>query len=233
MSEQARPVPRFGRIAGPADWYFVRHGESEGNHERKVQGHTDLPLTDRGRRQAERAGDWLAGAGIGLVVASPLRRAWETAEIIAGRIGVDPARIVASADVQELDTGIFSNKTFAQIEADHAELYREFRSRSWESVPEAERIVQLMARAVRHYDWLVERSNGGAPKILTVTHGGFFQWLFRASFGTPQHAWLPLVHLDNCGLSHFSIEPVPAPDGGGGAFFAEWRKVNFTGFSAV
>jgi broad specificity phosphatase PhoE len=77
--------------------YLLRHGESEGNVLRVNQGRIDLPLTARGREQAAIAGRWLAGLGVQpeVVYASPLRRAWETAEIVIQQFsGADvPARV--------------------------------------------------------------------------------------------------------------------------------------------
>lgn len=217
-----------------ANLFFIRHGESAGNLARKIQGHTDLPLTDQGRDQAAKAGKWMKNLGIDLIVASPLSRAWETATIIAGEIGLDPKTIIGSDLIKELNTGIFSNKTFAEVEVDHYEAWQAFRYRSWESVPEAERIEALLNRSISHWNNLVAHVNAGNSRILSVTHGGFFQWLFRASFSPSHSSWMPIVHLDNCGFSEFYVEPVTeAPSFEQGRFFAEWRKVNFSSFSAV
>jgi len=224
----------FDSLQRSANLFFIRHGESDGNQARKIQGHTDLPLTDKGRSQAAQAGLWLKKQGIELIIASPLSRAWETATIIANQIGLAADSIIPSDLIKELNTGIFSNKTFAEVESDHNEAWQAFRYRSWESVPEAERIDALLNRSIGHWNNLIAHANAGHHRILTVTHGGFFQWLFRASFSPSHSSWMPLIHLDNCGFSDFYIEPVTeAPSFERGRFFAEWRKVNFTAFSAV
>lgn len=71
--------------------YLARHGETEFNRERRLQGHVDSPLTDLGVRQAHAVGRLLAdlvGDPQGWrIVSSPLGRAHRTAEIIAGRLG--------------------------------------------------------------------------------------------------------------------------------------------------
>lgn len=69
--------------------YLVRHGETDWNLQRRIQGSTDIPLNDTGRDQAASAGRLLARREWDLVVSSPLSRAFETASIIAGEIGVD------------------------------------------------------------------------------------------------------------------------------------------------
>jgi len=70
------------------DLYLVRHGETEWNRLRRIQGLTDIPLNDTGREQARRTGMLLTRRPIARVYASPLGRARETAEIIATELGL-------------------------------------------------------------------------------------------------------------------------------------------------
>jgi broad specificity phosphatase PhoE len=70
--------------------WWLRHGESTWNVVGRQQGHTaHPPLTDRGREQAARAAERLAGLGITRLLASPLARAQETAQIIGLRLGLE------------------------------------------------------------------------------------------------------------------------------------------------
>lgn len=93
------------------DLYLVRHGETDWNLQRRVQGSTDIPLNGTGRLQALATGRLLAAAGRpwDAVVASPLSRARETAAIIAREIGlpapelVDDLRERAYGDAEGLD----------------------------------------------------------------------------------------------------------------------------------
>lgn len=70
--------------------YFVRHGESEWNVQDRICGSTDIPLTDKGRRQAEETGRMLLAQGVkaDVILYSPLSRAAETARIIASVTGI-------------------------------------------------------------------------------------------------------------------------------------------------
>lgn len=70
------------------DLYLVRHGETEWNRQRRIQGLTDIPLNDTGREQARLTGMLLTRRPITRVVSSPLGRARETAVIIAGELGL-------------------------------------------------------------------------------------------------------------------------------------------------
>ena len=66
--------------------YIVRHGETDWNRMKKVQGHTDIPLNDYGRHLAEETAEGMKEIRLDLGFTSPLKRARETAEIIlAGR----------------------------------------------------------------------------------------------------------------------------------------------------
>jgi uncharacterized phosphatase len=76
--------------------YLVRHGETDWNRARRIQGATDIPLNDLGRRQAAEAGDLLARRPVDRVVASPLSRAAETGSIIAARLGLPAPELVAA-----------------------------------------------------------------------------------------------------------------------------------------
>lgn len=71
----------------PVTIALVRHGETDWNVQRRIQGRTDIPLNDTGRRQAVEAGAALADSGWDAVYASPLSRAAETAALIAAELG--------------------------------------------------------------------------------------------------------------------------------------------------
>jgi uncharacterized phosphatase len=72
--------------------YLVRHGETEWNRQRRIQGSTDIPLNDIGREQAARTGRLLSRRDWAGIASSPLSRAFETGSIIARAVGVDPGR---------------------------------------------------------------------------------------------------------------------------------------------
>jgi broad specificity phosphatase PhoE len=69
---------------------LARHGETSAKRRGMLLGRRELPLTDAGRRQAERLGADLAEAGIVRLYASPMGRTMETATIVGARIGLEP-----------------------------------------------------------------------------------------------------------------------------------------------
>src|SRR5690606_2527197 len=83
-------LARYRQLAGGPGMkklYFIRHGLSVMNRQGVFSGSIDTPLTDEGRKQAKRAGKLARDFGIDYIVSSPLARALETAQIIAGEIG--------------------------------------------------------------------------------------------------------------------------------------------------
>lgn len=69
--------------------YLVRHGESEWNCLKKVQGQKDVPLTEKGRKQAEKIADRLYNEDIDKIYSSDLKRAFDTAKIIGDNLKLD------------------------------------------------------------------------------------------------------------------------------------------------
>lgn len=229
----------------PATFYFVRHGESEGNVAGKMQGHRDHSLTDLGRRQALGTGQWFADTGtpVDRVYASPLSRATETAQILAETAHFPTPESLPAA--KELHTGLFTGLSFPEIKEQFPSEYAEFIVGSWEAVPEAESVRSLTGRALETWQTVVEAANsvghttsdGGRSSarasIMTVTHGGMLQWIFKTSFGaTPDdaHPWMPLVLASNCSVFEFTARPVESVDRHGSPtrwYYGQWSRVNF------
>jgi broad specificity phosphatase PhoE len=92
----------------PGELVLVRHGETEWSKSGQHTGRTDIPLTDNGIEQAERAGRFLADREFALALSSPLQRARATAALI----GVDPE---LDEDLYEWDYGAYEGLTTPQI----------------------------------------------------------------------------------------------------------------------
>jgi broad specificity phosphatase PhoE len=207
----------FSSLAEATRFYIVRHGQSEGNARRIFQGLLDLPLDDAGRAQARDAADWLAEAGVDAVIGSPLSRAAETARAIAERCA---APCALEESLAEIDTGIFTGLGFEESRSQHPAAFAAFEGASWEAVPGAEKAEALYERAMRAWSVLRGRALAGDRAIACVSHGGFIQWLVRATFGG--RSWMPLVSTANCGIFELLVEPT-----GAGPAYLQWRRMNF------
>ena len=207
------------RLRRAADFYFVRHGESEGNRVGKILGRLDLGLSDLGREHARAAGRFFAerltvGSAAAYLASSPLSRCRETAELIAEEAGV--AKPVIMDELIELDAGVFAGKSLIRIAEETPEAFGAFRVHSWEAVEAAERIASLYARAVTAWNHLIDAANGGAETLIAVTHAGFMQWILKAGFAGPEQQWMPVIKASNCGIFHCHVEAT---------FFAEEGSV--------
>src|SRR3954452_24611267 len=87
---------------------LVRHGETDWNAEGRLQGHTDRPLNEYGRRQAKELAARLAGGHVDAIYASDLSRARETAEIVGERLGLT---VVIDPDLRETNWGTWEGLT--------------------------------------------------------------------------------------------------------------------------
>lgn len=160
--------------------FLARHGETDWNAAGRWQGHTDVPLNDRGRAQALTIAESLRSLGLGAVVSSDLARARETAQIVGASLGLDIAYL--DADLRERMFGIFEGLTRDECERLHPEAWRAWveERRPAHGVEShaavAERVVAAIARAVSRL------AVDGAP-VLLVTHGGALRAAVHAATG--------------------------------------------------
>jgi broad specificity phosphatase PhoE len=216
----------------PATFFFVRHGESAGNVAGKMQGVQDEPLTALGREQADATGAWFAAEQIAVdrLFASPLSRAMETGERIAAAARYPQPEPLPAA--QELNTGIFTGLSFPQIQERFPHEYSQFMVDSWEAVPEAETVRELLTRALQVWEAMVTAANAGAERVMTITHGGMVQWILKASFGAHPDApvpWMPLILASNCAIFEFTARPVRRTDEDGAViawYYGQWSRMN-------
>jgi len=146
--------PAFVHRRSP--FHFLRHGETRENRDGIVQGQSDTELTAAGQAMAFSAAQILAEIGLGSIYASPLKRTWLTAWIVAELSGL---RVRPMAGLMERHWGAFEGKPKAM--------------RPQVANPEtAEPIDDFSNRVVRAMD-----SMTGPPPILVVAHSGVFRVL--------------------------------------------------------
>jgi broad specificity phosphatase PhoE len=213
----------FAGLKGPVTFTIVRHGQSEANARRVIQGLKDFPLDDTGRAQARELGAWLEGRGVETILSSPLARAIETASILASSLGLPPP--AARQELRELDTGSFSGMSLEEAKELFPEVYADFSRLSWSGVPDAEAADALYDRALEAWSLLRAEALGGKKRILCVSHGGFIQWLVRVTFGT--RTWMPILPTGNCGLYELRVEPSLSFSGELGLPALHWEKMNW------
>ena len=153
---------------------LVRHGETDWNADGRLQGHTDRPLSDYGRRQARQLAEELGGEEIEAIYSSDLTRARETAEIVGGRLGLP---VELDPELREKDWGTWEGLT--SVERDRVEFVGE------STEAHQERILRALGR--------ISERHPGDGRVLVVTHGGSMRRVQVAAMGMA----LPVV--ENCG----------------------------------
>ena len=183
---------------------LVRHGESLGNVTQVLQGRDD-PLTDRGRRQAGEIAAHLATShNVRAIYASPLARAYETAQIIGARIGIDPQ---PREGLAEINVGSAVGLTFENWTARFPDEARRFRTQGIDyTFPEGESGRQLGARIAADLDRIVAAHAGGDDTVIVVSHGGALAWALHHLLEETSDSW-PRYDFHNCSLTEVMIEP--------------------------
>jgi broad specificity phosphatase PhoE len=183
------------------DIMLLRHGESEGNLAGRMQGRLDFPLTALGREQAARAGEFLLtrGGRFAAVYASPLKRAFETASIVAAQ-GVRPEP-TPDEELPEIGAGVIEGLNEAEIR----ERYPEFMQRSLTETGDfsaygGESYAQVQARVQRCFARIVARHRSADERVLLVGHGGFHYQLAKMLLCEPVPR-VCILKMGNCTAS--------------------------------
>lgn len=187
---------------------LVRHGETEWNAERRIQGQIDIELNATGLRQAEAAGRWLARAGLTALYSSDLRRAWQTAQAIGAATGLVP---VARPALRERRYGIFEGLTYAELQARHPEGYAAFEARDVDyDFESGESLKTMYARVTGCLGEIAAAHPGGV--VALVLHGGVLDIVNRFVRGTaletPRDFLIPNAGLNwiSCRAGQWSLD---------------------------
>lgn len=139
---------------------LARHGETDWNRERRVQGHSDTPLNETGRAQARALADELAGEHLDAVYSSDLARAYETARIVAEARGLD---VVAVRDFRERHFGTWEGLTDEEVLERHP-------SAAHGPWGDAETVDEMARRVFDALQRIADAHPDGS--VLVVSHGG-------------------------------------------------------------
>ena len=181
---------------------FVRHAESVGNAEHRLQGHADFPLSDLGRTQAERLFIRFKAERLEPthVFSSPLKRVAETAQIVSREW---PVEVSYTDDLKEYDIGVFSGLTWEEAETAYPQMARAFRtSEDWGEVEGAESLQDIRRRAERVVRGLLE-GRGSDDVVVAFAHGGIILRMLSVVLGTDR-VWRP--PLRNTTLFDFTLD---------------------------
>lgn len=174
----------------------MRHGQTAWNLAHRIQGHTDIPLDERGCRQAEAIAERLRDMNISAVYTSPLQRARKTAETIAAKSGcpvIDDERLI------ERYFGDWEGESIDAVTHSDPQIWRQWiETPSCCAVPKGESLQSVLERSVSLTEALIQKHKG--ENIVLVSHAN------PAKLILLHYARIPLdcihkIRLDNCSYS--------------------------------
>ena len=185
--------------------YLIRHGQTKLNKDRVLQGRSDEPLNDIGRKQAEEARDWFRSEGINIdrVWSSPLRRATQTARIIAG----EDVPLVTDDRLLEMDYGPYEGTSLLAPPPEILTFFSDFvNNPAPEGMESLEHVTQRLGGFIEELKGKVRDDEN----ILISTHAiamkGALEYLSPKSDGS---YWGK--HLANCEIYETDLSSVPVP----------------------
>lgn len=182
--------------------FLVRHGQDTDNAAGVLNGRRDTELTETGREQARIVAAKLKDNNIQVIYASPLKRTYETAKIIADELGID--QVIAEAGLIERDFGVLTGKMISDIpkytdkilptekvnyflEADGAEDFPSLQQRG-----------EMVLNSIRH--------KHQDQNILLVTHGDIGKMIRAAYHGWSWEQGLKTPYFANTGVLELSAK---------------------------
>ncbi len=176
---------------------LIRHGETDWNNERRIQGNTDTPLNTCGIEQAEQLATRIAEEKIDALYTSPLARARMTAEIIGQKCGLAPN---LDDRLREKSVGDLESLTVEEVERRYPNLVRLWQvSTDHVPLPNEETPAQVQQRVQAFVADLRERYANGT-RVGVVSHGGTLGFLIATLIGWDIYKRMPFW-FDNASVS--------------------------------
>lgn len=175
----------------PLTLHLVRHGETEWNAERRIQGQlSEVPLSARGREQAIELADALADCQAGALISSDLGRAMETARAISARVGLP---VMPEPALRERHFGVVQGKLYAEVQ----EIVHEWWLHADRRIEGGETNREMYNRVARFFERL--HATSVEREVIVVSHGGVMNvaLAFLSGTGIDEMQW---QRLDNCAL---------------------------------
>ncbi len=179
--------------------YLVRHGETEWNHEHKIQGRSDIPLNEYGRELAKKTAEGLKDIPFDYVFSSPLIRARETAKIITGN---RPVSIETDDRLMEMSFGDEEGQDIIKMKEDKTNPMYNFlkEPKYFNAPPHGESFQQVYHRSNEFMQDRIIPLEKRSNNILIVAHGALNRTIINPILNIPiERFWE--ISLYNCSVS--------------------------------
>jgi probable phosphoglycerate mutase len=158
---------------------LVRHGETDWNGEKRIQGHIDIDLNAAGEAQAQAVSTGLAEHSFAAVYSSDLQRAWRTAQIATADLGL---AVLPAPTLRERHFGVLQGVTSSEASVKHPHVFRHHQARTPDYDYEGgESLMRFAARVMAGLNELAARHAG--QSVLAFTHGGVLDIAHRVATG--------------------------------------------------
>ena len=174
--------------------YITRHGQTDGNVYRIMDGIRNIDLNETGKEQARITRDNLSKINFDLIICSPLTRTKHTMEII----NKNGCSVIFDERIMERDCGEFTGKSFDSLDRD---LYWNYHDQT--IYEKAEGMEHFFNRVYEFLDEIKEKYKG--KTILLVTHSGVTKVINCYFNGIPEDGDLQTLELDNCEVKTYQI----------------------------
>jgi|TARA_B110000014_G_scaffold196872_1_gene145948 broad specificity phosphatase PhoE len=175
---------------------IVRHGETEWNAEGRIQGHTDIGLSENGAQQARSLGQRLADRQIDVAYSSDLKRTSETARLALGHRNVV---LNETPRLREYHKGIFEGMTLTEIQTQFPDEYPKYLEKDLSYAPEGgETTRDVSTRMASIFQEI--KAKHLDETVLVVSHGGALRAAMVSLLGMPLEGNWSFV-FGNCGLT--------------------------------
>jgi len=184
--------------------YLLRHAQSEGNKRGIFQGKLDLPLSEEGIKQAQKAGEFLKRFTFDAIITSPQLRAKQTAEIVADILNLP---LEVDERLREISYGVLEGKKHSEVE--NWEPYQR-----WLEDPVKNPLsgVDDFGDLQRRLESFLRDRYGEGKNILAVTHGGIVR-AFICLLGGFGFSRMWRFSVGNVSLSMVEVKGVEPPRG--------------------
>lgn len=177
--------------------YLVRHGQSTYNAQGRIQGQSDSSLSALGQKQALAVARAMAGLPIEALYASPLRRAFQTAEPLSEALGL---AIRTDAQLKEVNAGIFEGCLREDVEKEYPNELARWRSGEVDyQLPGGESRRDLIRRGREAFESLF---TSGYRQVAVVAHGGLLLAAMKAVLGIASNE--PPLAMENASISQLA-----------------------------
>ena len=181
---------------------MIRHGFSEANNHHLFAGHSDFPLTETGKLQAERCADALKDEKIDVVYTSDLSRAFETALPVAK---VHNLTVIPHKGLREIFAGEWEGKSFDRLDEEYPEGFGVWKKDLGRAHPDGgESVAELFARIIRTLGEIAKEQEG--KTVCIATHATPIRTVCTAAMGGSAEDMSKIPWTPNASISIFEYE---------------------------